>query len=67
VRSLIILEVEHDETTDELQELADYVFLLDSENFQVVDYTVRVDVAGSVDECPTLGCSRTVLPRFERH
>lgn len=51
MRSLIILEVEHDENTDDIQEFVELAkdcgdsgeefFTFD---FRVVDYTVRVDL-----------------------
>lgn len=52
MRSLIILEVGHDETTDGIQELAERLYhdtgVL---GVDVIDYTLRVDVP----PCFTLG------------
>ena len=49
MRSIIIIEVEHDETTDELEALANNIVVDITEddsldNVTVLDYTVRVDL-----------------------
>lgn len=45
MRSLIILEVEHDEDTDDLTGFVDYVSNLPTDHkILVKDYTVRVDL-----------------------
>lgn len=48
MRSLIILEVEHGENTDDLTNLTEYLasnsFLSHEENLVVINYTVRVDL-----------------------
>lgn len=49
MRSLVILEVEHDETTDGVQQLAEWVQRQTRESIlwddvEVTDYTVRIDL-----------------------
>ena len=45
MRSLIVLEVEHGEDTDDLEAFADYVSDLPTDHkVEVLNYTVRVDI-----------------------